>query len=235
MFEHWCGLAVFGHGKIPVLDRLDADYPIMPGPEVVEELRQGVFDLYLDYQLVERNPTPRHGHFKSRMGTDQLEWRRKAYDRYVAKTIRYPSFTKRLQPTHRQIIIRGEFLLRAFVPFSLAWKCYAGDHWFTGNRKIADFLLSATSEHRKTFDHFSGCFCPEESIYHTLLCNRPDIRICIDNKRYSDWSGQDAHPRMLEMLDLDSILESRCYFARKFSAKQSSLILDRIDQIIVTG
>ena len=35
-----------------------ADYPIMPGRKALEEIRDGGVDLYLDYQLAERNPTP---------------------------------------------------------------------------------------------------------------------------------------------------------------------------------
>jgi hypothetical protein len=212
-----------------------ADYPIMPGQKVVKDLRNGAFDLYMDYQLAERKPIPLCESFKSRIGTDEPSWRRMAYDRYVTKTISYPSLSKRLQPIRREMEIRGEFLLRAFAsqPYSRTWKCYAGDHWFTGNHKVAGILLSETSARRKTLDHLSERFCPEESFYHTLLCNRTDVRICKDNKRYTDWSGQRFHPRVLEMSDLDSILESRCHFARKFSAERPSRILDELDEIII--
>lgn len=208
-----------------------ADYPVMAARQVVEELQHNAFDLYLDYQLAEKNPTPLNENSAGRTGTDRVEWRRRAYDRYVAKTIRYPSLTKRLRPTRRQLTIRSEFLLSRSMPFS-PWKCYAGDHWFTGNHKVAEILLSAVWDRRKMFHHFRDRFCPEESIYHTLLCNRPDILICKNNKRYSSWVGQGAHPRVLQMSDLDSILESQSHFARKFSAKQSSQILDRIDEMI---
>jgi hypothetical protein len=207
------------------------DYPTKAGREVVEELIGGSFDLYLDYQLVERQPVEPAEQIKSRMGTDRLEWRRMAYDRYVAKTIRYPSLTKRLKPTSRKIVIRKKFLCRP-VPFSRDCKCYAGDHWFTGNRKVADILLSAVSDRPEIFAHFSKCFCPEESIYHTLLCNRPDIRVHKDNRRYTDWSGGGAHPKVLGINDIDAIVRSRCHFARKFSAEHSASALDRIDQII---
>jgi Core-2/I-Branching enzyme len=211
-----------------------ADYPIMPGKKVVKDLRDGTFDLYMDYQLAEKNPIALCESIKSRMGTDEPSWRRMAYDRYVTKTISYPSLSKRLQPIRREIEIRSAFLLRAFAaqPYSPMWKCYAGDHWFTGNRKVAGILLSETSARRKTLAHLSERFCPEESFYHTLLCNRRDVRICKDNKRYTNWSGQRFHPRVLEMSDLDPILESRCHFARKFSADRPSPILDELDEII---
>ena len=211
-----------------------ADYPIMPGHKALKEIRDGGFDLYLDYQLAERNPTPHQEIVESRLGSDQPSWRRMAYDRYVTKTLYYPSLSKRLRPKYRQFAIRNQFLLRTLgsIPYSSTWKCYAGDHWFTGNRKVANILLSETSCSQKTLNHLHDRFCPEETYYHTVLCNRNDIRICNNNKRYTDWSAQIAHPRVLEIGDLNSILGSRCHFARKFSAKQSSQVLDKLDHII---
>jgi hypothetical protein len=212
-----------------------ADYPIMPGRNVVQELRQGPFDLYLDYQLAERNPTEKPHAYKSRMETGQKRWAPLAYDRYVAKTIRYPSFTKRLRPIRRNFLIRNETMLRPFVPYSPDWKCYGGEFWHTGNSKVAEILLTETSNSRKTIDHLHDRFAPEESFFQTILCNRPDLRICGDNKRYTDWLGQHEHPKVLEITDLNSILESKCYFARKFAARRPSQILDELDRITRIG
>lgn len=209
-----------------------ADYPVMAAPAVIDELQASPFDLYLDYQLAERNPAQLHVTTPSRMGTETPRWRRMAYDRYVAKTISYPSLTKRLKPTRRQMIIRDKSVLRLLNRLPPNWQCYAGDHWFTGNRKVAEILMSASETYPGLFDHFSDRFCPEESIYHTILCNRSDLRICNDNKRYTDWAGQDAHPRFLTMADLDAIRSSGCHFARKFSATEPSDVLDVIDRML---
>ena len=143
-----------------------ADYPIMPGRKALEEIRDGGVDLYLDYQLAERNPTPHQERFESRLGSDQPSWRRMAYERYVTKFVYYPSFSKRLRPIYREFAIRSQYLLRTcdFIPYSTRWKCYAGDHWFTGNRKVANILLSETSNSPKTLDHLHDRFCPEETI-----------------------------------------------------------------------
>ena len=193
-----------------------ADYPIMRGRQVLKELREGTFDLYIDYHLAERYPTPCVTVSKNRFRSSETSWRREAYDRYIAKTIMFPPFIK--QQARRPIIIRNELLLRAFLPYTSTWKCYAGDHWFTGNRKVAGILLSETPESRRTLKHLSRRFAPDELFYHTVLGNQSDIRICRDNKRYSFWAEQDAHPKVLEIGDLPSILELRCHFARKFSA-----------------
>jgi hypothetical protein len=206
------------------------DYPTMPGERVVKELREGAFDLYMDYQLAERHPSSQPV-IKNRMGSSEPKWRRAAYDRYIAKTIMFPPIILK-EDARRPILIRSELLLRPFLPYSPTWKCYAGDHWFTGNRKVAGILLHETSNSRKTIKHLSSRFCPEETYYQTVLANRTDMQICLDNKRYTDWAGQDAHPKVLEIADLPSILESRCFFARKFSTKRPSRVLDELDRII---
>jgi Core-2/I-Branching enzyme len=210
-----------------------SDYPIMPGRTAANELRESAFDLYMDFTPVEREPTTEAAIRRSRIGTDRAKWRRMAYDRYVAKTIRYPSLTRDLRPVRRRFLIRNESLLRNFIPYSAAWQCYAGDHWFTGNRKIADILLSDTLESRKTFNHLRERYHAEESYYHTVLCNRTDVEVCTDNKRYTDWLGQsDSHPRLLDINDLDAMLGSGCHFARKFSAERPSPVLDALDRVI---
>ena len=205
------------------------DYPTMPGPQVVKELQEGAFDLYMDYQLAERYPSWPSRPVKSRIASPK--WRRNAYDRYIAKTIMFPPLIVK-EDARRPILIRSEFLLRPFIPYSQNWKCYAGDQWLIGNRKVARILLSETSISRRTLKHLSCRFAPDETFFQTVLANRTDMRICLNNKRYSDWAGQDAHPKVLEIADLPSILESRCFFARKFSTKRPSRILDELDRTI---
>ena len=144
------------------------DYPIMPGQKVVKELQEGVFDLYMDYQLAERYPAASSQVVKSRMGSSDPKWRRKAYDRYVAKTIMFPPLIVREQ-ARRPILIRSDLLLRPFLPYSRTWKCFAGDHWITGSRKVAAVLLSETSDNQRTIKHLSRRFAPDEFI----LSDRP--------------------------------------------------------------
>ena len=206
------------------------DYPVRPGGDVVAELTAGAFDLYMDWRLAERNPAPLANAFPSRMGTHLPDWRRIAYERYVAKTIWYPSLTKRLRRTKRNIVVGNEWLLAPFVPFTKDWKCYAGETFFTGNGRVADILLSAERDHPETFRHYGKCFAPDESIFHTLLCNHADLRICSDNKRYSNWIGQNANPRWIEFEDIAAISEFGCHYARKFASDRSARILAEIDR-----
>lgn len=207
-----------------------ADYPVLTSDRVVDELQRSAFDLYLDHQLVEPHPRVLDDPPPSCIGSHRVEWRRMAYDRYVAKEYRYPSLTRRLTYTHRRITVRSPWLLAPFQPFTSDWKCYAGDFWFTGNGKAADILMTAASDHTRTFRHFESRFCPDEALIHTILANQPDLRICNDNKRFANWFGHEAHPRTVDIGDLEAFSGSRYHFARKFSPDGSTSVLAEIDR-----
>lgn len=207
-----------------------ADYPSLAPDKVVAELAGNPYDLYIDGHAIERNPEPIADPAHSCMGANTVEWRRIAYDRYIAKEIRFPSLTSRLRPTTRGIVIRSELLRRPFIPFTSTWKCYAGDFWFTGNGKVARILLSAAQDHPETFDYLKGRLCPEEAVQHTILCNRSDLRICKDNKRYTNWLGQVSHPRIVGLEDLEPIERLGSHFARKFSPTDSGPVLAELDR-----
>jgi hypothetical protein len=211
-----------------------SDYPARPGSTVVNELVAGDFDLYMDYQLVERSPREIQSDADeiSYLGTDSLSWRSMAYDRYVARSYRYPSLTKRLRPTHRRLILRNEMLLGLFNPFSSKLRCHAGDHWFTGNAAVAQKLIRSQRDFPKLFQYYATRFCPEESVYHTILANSPDLRIKKDNKRFTDWSLRNNHPKTLTRLHLNEIIRGGSHFARKVTITESRSLLDALDKII---
>ncbi len=212
------------------------DYPAQPGDKVVEELNRSNADLYMDLQLIER--LPRDVRLTddqiSYMGSERILWRKHAYDRYVSITWRYPSLTRRFRPTKRTLNFRNEKLLSIVSPFNSRFRCYAGDHWFTGNARVAHKLIDGQSKYQKLFNYSRKRFCPEESIYHTILGNDPELRIIKDNKRYADWSDGCAHPKVLELTHLDTIVSSRCHFARKVSPTRSADLLAALDQIVAS-
>lgn len=57
---------------------------------------------------------------------------------------------------------------------------------------------------------------PEESAFHTALCNLSDLRICRDNKRYIDWNTGGSQPKWLEISDVPQILALGALFARDY-------------------
>jgi Core-2/I-Branching enzyme len=206
-----------------------ADYPTMPARQVISELQKNQFDAYLDYVPVERFPANVD---TIRLGRPQPEWQRNAYDRYVAATIKLPSAMSWPTQNRPQIVIRSNFLLAPFLPYSRVWKCYAGDFWFTANRTVAGILLSDIAAVKKTLRHLRKRFAADETFHHTVLANHTALRICTDNKRYTKWLLRAPNPKVLEITDLPDILQAKCHFARKFSSDSNSTVLDELDRLL---
>ena len=107
-------------------------------------------------------------------------------------------------------------------PFSEEFHCYAGEHWFTANRKAAEVLLTNTSNTTRLLAHLRTREAPEECFYHTLLGNA-QLRLSTNNLRYIDWSSPDAwHPKRLTVDDLDQLESSGAHFARKLAPARPS-------------
>lgn len=112
-------------------------------------------------------------------------------------------------------------------PFSRDFRCFYGDHWFTGNARVAQLLLAPTPAHLRLQKHLTMRTSPDECYFQTVLCNAPGLRLVRDNRRYAQWNGGGAHPQTLGEGDLAAIFASDAHFARKFAP--GSPVLDRID------
>jgi hypothetical protein len=186
-----------------------ADYPTRAGSSVVRELTTGDVDLYMDYQFVDRAPLVPEPEpaWQKYLGVGKEPWRQIANERYINPDM--------------------------VSPFSDRLRCCGGDFWLTGNARVARRLIDAPSRYPELFKYYSTAFCPDESLCHTILGNDPDLRILKDNKRFSVWPDEGAHPRTLELADLPTILASGCHFARKISLTASEPLLNALKPIAV--
>jgi hypothetical protein len=62
-----------------------------------------------------------------------------------------------------------------------------------------------------------------------MLLNQ-ELVIDRDNRRFTDWNGGGAHPRILTEDDLPAMLSSGAFFARKFA--HASPVLERLDEAL---
>lgn len=186
-----------------------SDYPVRAGSTVVRELACGAADLYMDFQFLDGapagpEPPPAGANY---LGVDKETWRQIANERYIN-----PDMVR---------------------PFSGRLRCCGGDFWLTGNARVARRLIDAPGRYPALFKYYSTAFCPDESLCHTILGNDLDLHISKDNKRFTVWPDQGAHPRTLELADLQAILASGCHFARKVSPAVSAALLDALEPIAV--
>lgn len=211
-----------------------SDYPVRPANEIVEELSTTHYDLFLDNREIPyRTIRPGQMTQDSRFGRPvwlygHPEWIDEAYRRYCAYHFWLPG-------PSRARLLSGSFPLRKWHFYirhpglirRIEWfrprlaacrpsRVYGGDFWFQGNKKAINRLLDVPS--LATLVHYyEKREIPDESIFHTALCNDATLRICADNKRYSDWTSCDIHPKRLDFSDVPRMVASGAHFARKFS------------------
>jgi len=215
----WCGYSVveatvaglallYTSGEKPDWFALlsGACYPTKSADVVISELEDGGFDAYIDHQHID--PSHLDNEF-------QREW----YRRYYSLKFGLPKLDRRTIPP----------LLAEFIsPYAKNnTRCYAGSEWFTANRTVAEYVLESGGKYAWLARHLRGRHCPDETYFQTVICNAPDFRLSKDNHRFIDWSEGAAHPKVLEMNDLPSILKSSAHFARKFAP--DSAVLDSLD------
>ena len=204
-----------------------SDYPVRPANEIAADLCSANYDAYLDNREILYRAVPL-GQTAVDNGFGKASWIPVAYDRYCAFRFRWPIWVPRasrglrlsnLFPLQkRHIFIRNPSLIRWFQSNSPS-RIYGGAFWFQANSKAIDRLLDDPSVPRLVRYYWERQI-PEESLFHTMLCRQPDLRICKDHKRFEDWTTASigAHPKWLEASDVPKILASGAHYARKFRA-----------------
>ena len=192
------------------------DYPIQTADFILRNLHENNFDVYMDLRRIEDLGMPFLDEGLGELAFHHPRFPQCAFNRYVAIPLISPKMAKRLRTPSEKWCVRSRALTRRFTPFNDSQHCYAGDSWFTGNRRFAHLLLQETPFWKALHRHYRSRSIPEEALHHTLLGNSPGFRISTDNKRYTDWRGCYAHPRVLGRDDFPRLLQSTHHFARKF-------------------
>lgn len=106
-----------------------------------------------------------------------------------------------------------------------------GANWISITDEFVRYILSEKNWIKKTF-RFS--YCADEIFVQTLLYNSRFYKNTIgfknddykSIKRFIDWNR--GKPYTFELNDYDLIMNSGCFFARKFSSKLDKEIIDKI-------
>ena len=207
-----------------------SDYPIMAGSKVRRVLAEAVCDAFLDARSVgaakpacstKGAQNPKLDHFNSvENGSIKRLF-------YTSVEIWIPII--RFKPKLRlgRWTYRPGWKVRNIYD---DWPFFFGDHWFCGNVKTAKLLLLPTAKHLALRRHLRARTHADETYFHTVIMNEPSLRVCRDNKRFAQWNGGGAHPIVLGEIQLDEMLSSGAFFARKF--QHGSDVLDKIDDAL---
>jgi hypothetical protein len=209
-----------------------SDYPIKSRETIDAELCSSPYDAYLDHRPIEFSILPENrcdGEFDK--GFSRSFYVYIAYDRYLARRIRYPRIERPFRLRFGRYLIRHPWLAPR-NPFTKDFHCFAGAVWFTARARCAELLLSSDSFTRELLAFYADKTAADESFVHTVLCNSPILKLCNNSKRYVDWSAGAAHPKLLGMEDLPLLSASSHHFARKFSTRYDIRILDELDRLV---
>jgi hypothetical protein len=194
-----------------------SDYPIKPAERIIQDLAADPFDLYLQHRLIDRRATD-------------------SFSREMAK--RYLRAVRRMPVIHwnhgkprlgvKRFWVPGA-LSRPLLPWTKTFRCYAGVIWCAGNRHAAELIVAMNADNPLK-RIYNDAPCSDEFYLHSLVCNRPDIRVSPDNKRYIQFEPGVPNPRMLGLDDLPAMIASSAHFARKF--EPGDPVLDRLDEMV---
>ncbi|MGN7824458.1 beta-1,6-N-acetylglucosaminyltransferase [Chitinophaga sp. 22536] len=125
-------------------------------------------------------------------------------------------------------------LLTAMLPrrkAPLGLKLHCGSAWWTLTLDCVRFCVEYEQQHPALRRYFRLTWGADEFIFQTILMNHQDYRSQVtDYLHYIDWSAGKEHPKALGLEDMDALLQSGKYFARKFD--YGSPVLDKIDQLL---
>jgi hypothetical protein len=116
------------------------------------------------------------------------------------------------------------------TPFNENSICYSSSQWHTLSRRCVEYIANFTNKNSSLVNYYEKTILPEESIIATILVNSKRFKICNDHKRYLEFLGDSAHPRILTAQDYSTLTNGSFHFARKF--EQDTEILDMLDSHI---
>ncbi len=206
------------------------DYPIQTSERILHDLESSEFDGFMDSRRIKDPGTPFVHERLGELSFRHPRYHQFAFNRYVAIPMLSDRLAKRLGTPVERWVLRSPVLTERLTPFRGSFHCYGGDSWFTGNRRIAELLLTETPLWRELHDHYASRSVPEESFYHTLIGNTKGYKMSPRCLRYTDWRNCYAHPRTLGVEDLPRLLASNDHFARKFPCDPA--LLKRVDAAV---
>lgn len=156
----------------------------------------------------------------------------------VAKSAAEAASFVRERYLRRWYSVRVPFRQRRKLTFSVPYnrvfrngfECYKASQWWMLSRGTVDHLRRFLAARPDYWRQYERSFIPDESFIQTAVLNGPG-RICReDNYRFLRWGVPGSrHPDVLRLGDVDAIVASDRWFARKVNPQVCSQVLDALD------
>lgn len=219
-----------------------ADFPLRPLRELEERLATEGKDAYLIHD--------RLGTTEEARGRREEAYRRYFYQYYQLPRLR---LSRGLPAPARAALRRRAERLKA-VPAGMYVKplprgqgvrvgrrsrrglfrgdyaCYKGSLWVALSRRAVCRYFHALHDRPEIYRYYARTINPDESITATVLANDPTVRLDPDSLRYTNWVPGRPHPEVLTTADLDAMLASGKYLARKFDPAVDAQVFDELER-----
>jgi len=207
-----------------------SDYPVRSAADILRDLSVAKWDAYLDSEEIRIDRQQPNGTTGRGFPLSVANDRYRLYHGWVP----CPSLGRLLAgalPLRRKHfkISNNQVNMMLRLGVKRPERMYRGDFWFQANHKAVSVLLDPRL--KPLWRYYRNTEIPEESAFHTALCNASNISICNDNKRFSNWDNGGAHPKWLELADIPSVVASGAHFARKFLP--DGVVQDFVDETVL--
>ncbi len=114
-------------------------------------------------------------------------------------------------------------------PFGSSLRCHVSADWLTLHRRAIRSVLEFARTNPRALRHYRRTVIPSESLFATALAADRSIGIG-QAPRAMRFRGRSPHPDVLGEQDVEELLASGHYFARKFDEGSDPGALDLLDQ-----
>lgn len=107
---------------------------------------------------------------------------------------------------------------------------YGGSQWWCLSREAVGYILHYIQRQVMFVRYFRSVHCSDEIFFHTILMNSP-LRAKVQNESatFADWTSGPDYPKILGSDDYPRLIDSPCFFARKFDMERDAAILAMLD------
>jgi len=105
--------------------------------------------------------------------------------------------------------------------------------WWTLSRDCAQYVVSFVSINKKLMNFMRYTWGADEFLFPTIILNSPFKELTVNNNlRHIEWEEGKSNPKVLKKGDLENLMKSDKFFARKFDISIDDAILNEIDKMI---
>jgi hypothetical protein len=148
-----------------------------------------------------------------------------------------PRYTKYHFPDFK---FKGKYLLEKIANFILPKRKMPDDMipvgrlvWFTITTDLTKYFIDTLEKRKHLIPFFRLTWGTDEVIFPTLAYNSTFKDSMVNRSlRYVQFFEGQAHPKTLDISDLDTLYLQKYYFARKFHPTESKELISKIDTII---